>query len=106
MDVSVSPENIHMDTSEVQNRRKMNDEQRAAQAFRYSIADSMQSMSYTALLQELHATKSSAIDMKEKELKLHDDRAINFYRSTYQQTQERVGMIMEELERIKKARME
>lgn len=105
-EVSISPDNIHTDTSEVQIRRKMNDEQKATQAFRDSVAESMQSMSYTALLQELRQTELNLLDLKEKEFKSHNDDAIEFYRNTAKFSQDRMSLIKEEMERIKKSRTE
>jgi hypothetical protein len=104
--VAVDPDNIHTDSSEVQNKRRLTDEQKQQKAFRDSIAASMSTMSYAALLQELRMCEAKAVDYKEKAMISHDDDAIAFYEDNYKRQMEYSNTIQEEIARVRKARRE
>lgn len=76
LDVAVDPDNIHTDTSNVQNRRGWSEEQKATEAFRESVAKSVSNMSCAALLQELRESEKQALQLKEHSFKSRDDGAL------------------------------
>ena len=102
--VAVDCDNIHLDTSEVQNRRRMTEEQRDAREFRESIADSMSSMSYAAMLQELRQAEQHAFRCKEMSFTATSPDSCRFYQESYDRVMERVLAIKVELSRMDETR--
>lgn len=104
LDVAVDPDNIHTDTSKVQNKRGLSDEQQATKAFRESIAKSMSAMSCAALLSELRESEKQAFQLKEYSFKSHDDGAVAFCEESYARQMERIKLIQEEMGHVKRQR--
>ena len=63
-------------------------------------------MSYAALLQELGASQATVIELKEKVLIATDPGAVDFYESCYASAVERVKLVKEEIDHVKKHRRE
>ena len=98
--VAVDCDNIHTDTSSVQNQRRMTEEQREQRAFRDAVAKSMSTMSLAALLQELREVENRAFELKEKCLIATDPGALDFYERSYAAAEERIQLIQEQVDRI------
>jgi hypothetical protein len=77
--VAVSCDNISTDTANVQNPRKLSDEQKATKRFRDSIASSIASMSLTALFKELRESELQAFKLCENTFKTTTEGATQFY---------------------------
>jgi hypothetical protein len=85
----------------------LSDEQKKQQAFRDSITESMSTMSYTALLQELRHCEHDAGDLLEKARISHHDNAVQFYQEGYKRKMVRIEEVPAQIERaLKRQRTE
>ena len=108
--VAVDCDNIHTDTSAVQHRRQMTEEQQRSIAFQNSVAESMATMSYAAMMQELRESEFQAFRCKELAFTTTNTEAAEFYHDSYDRAMENVATIkakiaeVDEMRRAKKQR--
>jgi hypothetical protein len=104
--VTVSCENISTDTAEVQNPRRLSEEQTAVRRFRDSVASSMQTMSYSALMKELRESETQEMKLNEYIWAATTKNAIDFYEGCLVRERERSTHIRAEIARVNHRRIE
>jgi hypothetical protein len=104
--VAVSCDNVSTDTAEVQNPRRQSEEQNAQRRFRDSVASSMQTMSYSALMKELRESEMQILKLTEFTWSATTDAAVSFYEECLERERERKVEITEEINTLKRRRVE
>jgi hypothetical protein len=106
-EVAVSCDNISTDTSDVQNPRKMTEEQRDSKRFRESVlASLMVSISMTVMLAELRESENLAFKLQEQSFQTTTEEATKFYDDRLKKEFARIEVIKEEINRIKRRRVD
>ena len=104
--VAISCENVSTDTAEVQNPRRLTEEQNAVRRFRDSVADSMRVMSYSALMKELRESENQEMKLEQFTWVATTANATEFYESCLARERERQSVLREELGRVNRRRLE
>jgi hypothetical protein len=104
-EVGVDPDNIPTNTAAVQNPRRLTAEQQQASGFRQSLANSMASMSMTALYMELRECETEARKLKQITFECTTAGSVDFYEACFAQQEERILELKEEIKRCKHRRL-